>query len=495
MRQLSRRVARADPTARQSMNSEAAMLANVEDRSTQYDELRPRSLSGSSAMLLNRAGASDGRTSGAFDNSSAHGGSHSRTNSSGLYTPTTPATSTAFSQGAAYQAMTPSTHKSGPIMPGEPNDPYYRPPRPRRMTLEARSSTDITRAKSGPMVDPEGDGMEIRSGTPVPAYLGTARDEPPDVVDEPRGPTTRKDYTVREVDFYYRVRGPALSHMGTRKLKTGPADPTSPVSSATGWFRRLLGGKTKETGKGFEVVRSSRAPPPGLLPSSTQGDRFHEPYRDDPDAQGSDDAGTTGSHSRQPSGIMPPYQDSDGDDNLHEGRMGLATLPPIDSGGDIELPSRLGSQTHSRERAAAPSPPPIPRKSSRRQASVSSQDEVLHRPLVLPGSPTLDETPFPDGPGPTFLQPSDAHTGRLPFSTRPSGGKDRAGSTGSTASSYQHAPSEDQNNYPSDAIHDRASSVGYVPHHRAGANIRQASPSDIKLTGSTAELVHSDSDE
>ncbi|KAN0081923.1 Transient receptor potential (TRP) ion channel domain containing protein [Elaphomyces granulatus] len=507
MRQLSRRVARADPTARQSMNSEAAMLANVEDRSTQYDEQRPRSLSGSSAMLLNRAGASDGRTSGAFDNGSAHGGSHSRTNSSGLYTPTTPATSTAFSQGAVYQAITSGSHKSGSVVAfkqsqSEPDDPYFRPPRPRRMTLEARSSTDITRAKSGPLLDPEGDGMEIRSGTPVPAYLGTAREEPE--IDEPRGPTARKDYAVREVDFYYRVRGPALSHMGTRKLKTGPADPTSPVSSATGWFRRLLGGKTKETGKGFEVVRSTRAPPPGLFPS-TGGEHFHEPYRDDPDGQVSDDAGNspaTGGHSRQLSGTMPPYQDSDGDDNLHAGRTGHATmLPPIDSGGDIELPSRLGSRSGSHEPVATPTPPPIPRKSSRRQSSVSSQDDVLHRSLVLPGPPPVDaagsyQTPFPDSPGPTLLQPSDAHTGRLPFSHRPSSGKDRAGSTGSTASSFQHGSSVD---HTSDTltIHDRTSSVGYVAQHRAGANIRQTSPSDVPLTGSTAELVEaapSDSD-
>ncbi|KAI8282665.1 hypothetical protein K4K59_007893 [Colletotrichum sp. SAR11_240] len=71
-----------------------------------------------------------------------------------------------------------------------------------------------------------------------------------------------RNYSTREVDFYYGVRGPALNSEGVgRKLGTGPADPTGPMSSAAGWFRNFFGGKTKEKGKGFEVVRSSRMPP------------------------------------------------------------------------------------------------------------------------------------------------------------------------------------------------------------------------------------------
>ena len=93
-------------------------------------------------------------------------------------------------------------------------------------------------------------------GTPVPAYLPAPKDDM-----EMEDTEQTKDYAVREVDFYYRVRGPPLSHAGTRKLKTGPADPTGPVSSATGWVRNLFQGKTKDKGKGFEVVRSARAPP------------------------------------------------------------------------------------------------------------------------------------------------------------------------------------------------------------------------------------------
>ncbi|PHH69986.1 hypothetical protein CDD83_5548 [Cordyceps sp. RAO-2017] len=75
-------------------------------------------------------------------------------------------------------------------------------------------------------------------------------------------PANRPDYSTREVDFYYGVRGPALNSEGPgRKLGTGPADPTGPVATAPGLFRNMFKGKTKEKGKGFEVVRSSRMPP------------------------------------------------------------------------------------------------------------------------------------------------------------------------------------------------------------------------------------------
>ena len=50
---------------------------------------------------------------------------------------------------------------------------------------------------------------------------------------------TKTDYAIREVDFYYGIRGPALSG-GTRKLRTGPANPTGPMSSVTGWFKGFI---------------------------------------------------------------------------------------------------------------------------------------------------------------------------------------------------------------------------------------------------------------
>ncbi|KAI5300081.1 hypothetical protein KEM56_002747, partial [Ascosphaera pollenicola] len=80
-------------------------------------------------------------------------------------------------------------------------------------------------------------------------------------LDRPEPGRPAKDYAIREADFYYRVRGPALSAKPTRKLKTGSANPIETEEGGVmGWFSKLFGaGKTKEKGKGFEVVRSHRA--------------------------------------------------------------------------------------------------------------------------------------------------------------------------------------------------------------------------------------------
>ncbi|KAJ5109647.1 hypothetical protein N7532_002292 [Penicillium argentinense] len=265
MRQLSRREARGG-IARQSMGSEAAMLANVDGRmSSQWEGSRPRSLSGSSGMLLNRATASEGRASAILDYASSQGGgSHSRAPSGNLY-----ANSPTAYTGAG------GSPSSSTFMAAHPRDPYYRPPRPGAVRRDTQpgandrskrsSRTFLKPSRSGGADDDLGDGPPMSGrGTPVPAYLPAPKDDM-----ELEDPRQRKDYAVREVDFYYRVRGPPLSHTGTRKLKTGPADPTGPVSSATGWFRNFFQGKTKDKGKGFEVVRSARAPPPASSLSKT----------------------------------------------------------------------------------------------------------------------------------------------------------------------------------------------------------------------------------
>ncbi|KAL1964542.1 hypothetical protein VTN77DRAFT_6839 [Rasamsonia byssochlamydoides] len=475
-RQLSRRHPRSGHVSRQSMASDAAMLAHMDDRSTQFGGSRARSLSGSSAMLLNRPAPSEGRPSLAFEGGSAHGRTHSRANSSGVYTPTTPGAPSAFSHPAGYQPMagTPKSGSMAGFKPTEPYDPYYRPPRPRGRTVPS-GSMDSTRRNAGSAGDAEENVGDGPGEQPVPAYLGTARDD----ADFDDGRPMRKDYAVREVDFYYRVRGPALSHTGTRKLKTGPADPTGPVSSATGWFRRLLGGKTKEKSKGFEVVRSTRAPPPGLFPPG-EGE-FHEPYRDDPDAVGSDEP--AGGHSRQISGVTASsYHDSEGEEQRREEedaedaeeaeeRVGeVPQLPQIDSGDAIELPSRMGSRasTHVSTR------PAVPRKSSQRQPP--GQSSAAEGTLVaIPGSPTNEA----DGRSSSHLRP-ESQPGRLPFTTSDSSSK-RAGSVDSTTSTVHRTVSEQG----------QPSGMGYVSQHRAGASIHEAAPPP---TGSTAELVDQTTD-
>jgi len=489
MRQLSRRVPRRDGAGtRQSMNSEAAMLANMEDRRSGQFEGRARSLSGSSTLLLSRPAPSEARTSLLFDTRSR--GAHSRANSGGgPYTPTT------LGGSAYYQAMGSGSPRSGAFLGLESHDPYYRPPRPRRRTLETpsaernRGQGDNGR-KTGE--DADDDGLDGPSGSKEDPYYGYGEPRP------------RTDYAVREVDFYYRVRGPALSHTGTRKLKTGPADPTGPVSSARSWFQRLFGGKTKEKGKGFEVVRSTRAPPPGLFPP-TEGEPFPEPYRDDPEPRDSDDADhepATGGHSRQASETEAPYRDSDGEENAPEA-SGALSLPQIDSGGAIELPSRMGSRSSAH--AAIPAqtgPPPVPRKSSRRVSSVDSTNQDKDGPSRQSIAAVVDPPTPPS-------QPSEPPTARLPFTGKKSSNRDRTVSLASTVASTtssSHQVVLDDNDSPSggavgrhksvlgkfasDTANDRPSSMGYVLQHRARDNIHEAGPDDqVSFAGSSAEVV------
>lgn len=452
------------------------MLGNMDERpSAQFGESRTRSVSGSSAMLLNRNAISDGRISIAYDAGSAHGGPHSRSNS-GMYTPTTPGASSAFSHLAGYQPM--STPKSGSVIGFKPEamDPYYRPPRPRTTTMDTRQSGEEIRAHAVSGSDTEDVVLET-AGQPLPAHLGSTTRDDPDLDD---GRPNRKDYAVREVDFYYRVRGPALSHTGTRKLKTGPADPTGPVSSASGWFRRLLGGKTKEQGKGFEVIRSARAPPP---PAEDQ--EYHEPYRDEPELQSPSEPEATG-HSRNISGATTAssYHDSeDPDEEKDDQRSESFHLPQIDAGGSIELPSRVSSRTstHSSSR------PPVPRKSSRRHGPHASIDESTPALIPIPGSPDSAAHASRRISSTDLLQPAADSEARLPFAPSEAGSKtsaERLGSKTSSVSTIQRIASAEPG---------RPAGMGYVAHHRAGASIHQLDL-DHPVTGSTAELVEQGTD-
>ncbi|KAL4960544.1 uncharacterized protein BDV14DRAFT_182491 [Aspergillus stella-maris] len=454
MRQLSRRNPRRDVVTRQSMASDAAMLAHTDDRlSSQFDGSRPRSLSGSSALLLNRATGNESKGSAIYEAER----SHSRANSAGLYTPTTPG---GF-QGSGYHTTGSNSPKIGPVFAMQPNDPYYRPPRPRKRNERGFSDDSGRRGSSGlyrdvSFADMEDDAMEgpsiSRRGTPTPAYIPAPKDDLE--IDEPR--KNRKDYAVREVDFYYRVRGPPLSHTGTRKLKTGPADPTGPVSSATGFFRNLFQGKTKDKGKGFEVVRSSRAPPPGLMP---EREAAHEPYSDEPANQ--NDAERDQS---TPEPTTAPQETDRSDDETPRGAP--MSLPLIDAGGTIELPSRVGSR---REDVPTLSRPKTPSRSSKRKRRDSESAQAQE-----------EEDKSDD----VSLRPAQAGTARLPFSATSSPSRDRnyslASTTASTSSGHERTAR---------SRIERPSSVGYVAQHRARDNIHQPHPEQPSFSESAAELV------
>lgn len=436
-RQLSRRNPR---MTRQSLGSEAAMLAPDSRMSGQFDGSRARSMSGNSTLLLNRAAASDGRGS-ALDYASSQGG-HSRAASANLYTHSP----TAY-QGAG------ASPSSSTFMSASPRDPYYRPPRPTRQSTQSdtpdrRKPTSRSFLRRNRMAQMEGDaGAPSGRNTPVPAYLPAPKDDM-----ELEDSQQSKDYAVREVDFYYRVRGPPLSQsrIGTRKLKTGPADPTGPVSSATGWFRDLFQGKTKDKGKGFEVVRSARAPPPGLFPEPG----YNEPYQDDPQS---------GGHSRHASRGEEPYRDSEGDgdsDGQHPGGNEAPILPPLTSIGGLGF-----------------------------QQKQANSDHGDNTPRGLPAvTETAASTPSPraETPNPEALQPDTPTGARLPFSGNSSPSRNReqsiASTSGSMTSSHRH-PHEG-------ARGDRPSSMGYVAQHRMSDNIHEINPGDEpSFAGSAAELV------
>ncbi|KAL4753444.1 hypothetical protein BDW72DRAFT_201571 [Aspergillus terricola var. indicus] len=448
MRQLSRRLPRRDVVTRQSMASDAAMLAHTDDRlSSQFEGSRPRSLSGSSALLLNRATVNESKGSAIFD---AGERSHSRANSAGLYTPTT----LGGFQGSGYQTTGSNSPKIGPIFAMQPHDPYYRPPRPRKRTGFSEDSgrrRSSTLFRDADMDDDAIEGPSIsRRGTPTPAYIPAPKDDLD--YDEPR--RSRKDYAVREVDFYYRVRGPPLSHTGTRKLKTGPADPTGPVSSATGFFRNLFSGKTKDKGKGFEVVRSTRAPPPGLIP---EREEVHEPYTDEPGDQ--DTAHRDKSAQENDNG---PHESDRREDDEHENPQ--LSLPLIDAGGTIELPSRMGSR---RDTQSPPLAPKTPSVSSERRASQGALDR--------------NEDDHGDDSSLRPAQPS----ARLPFSANSSPSRDRNYSLASTSASISSGHER-----TAQSRIERPSSVGYVAQHRTRDNIHQGHAEEPSFTESAAELVN-----
>lgn len=562
MRQLSRRNPRRRGQARHSIASDAAMLGpDGDQRSFQLNGGRSRSLSASSAILLNKQNVNDPRRSMGLDSVSASGAGLNRVDSeSAPYTPSTggatsaysylPGTSQAAGQGGSAGAGIVNLKNT------ETADPYYRPPRPRRPTIDAYTPGAPSRGSwtSGDWANrrwsqhsPPNDGspnyLEGPSvsgrGTPVPAHLGTTRERSDSNTDDPR--RSKTDYATREVDFYYGVRGPALSNLPTRRLKTGPADPTGPVSSATGWLKSLFGGKTKDSGKGFEVVRSSRAPPARRTPSGALVLEDEAGYSDEPGpaverSRGlalSDEGDAVGGGTRHlPTEERPSRLDSDeesddktisGDDFSVGNRESQVSpfppaLPTIELGGGIELPSRMHSRTSSapiRENSERV-PPNVPRKSSRRHSQHGDfgggTNESIQLSTVVPSSQsTAQRIVRPNDPTQDSqhrLQPLEGTVNRLPFGTHLSPSQDgrrSAGAESSANSSLLIATNDDEDlqgaAIPSksstsalgflapDTRQDRPQSMGFVQQHRASDNIHTASPDDATHLGSSAELV------
>lgn len=559
MRQLSRRNPRLRGQARHSMASDANILGHESDqKSIQLSGGRSRSMSGSSAILLNRPPGTDTRRSMGLDSvsaASAVGPGHNNAEYwSAPYTPTTSGGASAFSYlPGGSQAAGQGGSGVLNLKPAETADPWYRPPRARRPTNDALppftrnkgSWVSAERAtKRWSQQQPEKNGSPIPiefqaeppgSGraTPLAAHLGSPRDRSDSNADDPR--RSKTDYAIREVDFYYGVRGPALSTLPTRRLKTGPADPTGPVSSATGWFKGFFGGKTKDKGKGFEVVRSSKAPPMDRRASrrANVGDAI-VPYTDESppertrDLELSDDGDAIGGGTRRfpeeadPS--PPTSQDGDVERSLSDEEYDSVSrasqlsqfppsLPTIETGGGIELPSRLASKASSRPTRdttrRSENPIQLPRRYSKRRSLRDdfNADNGLGLskaglpPNLSPQHSTRHQNH--DNIPQSNLQPSGTISNRLPFESRVSSSQDRPSTGIESATSSILPPNSSGNNTTNQVTHppsalgshapdlrqDRPSSMGYVQQHRASEHIHTANPYEPPLVGSSAEVV------
>ncbi|PSN64958.1 hypothetical protein BS50DRAFT_555225 [Corynespora cassiicola Philippines] len=513
-RQLSKRT-RAHRHQRSSLNSNAAMLAHDENKHIQLMGGRARSLSGSSAVLLNNHNGSQ-RASLGFDQFS-QGAEMSNYGGGTPGTPGTNATPFSYLGGGSGQSS------RRPTMGAQLDaaDPYFRAPRPRKHTMDSLTpgvqgretpyADNVDEAEIGDVGEGPSSWSPNRSSI-TPAYLKMHRDDS-DPNLERRNNT---DYSVRESDFYYGLRGPALSAQPTRKLKTGPADPMGPVSSATGWFKSLglFAGKKKEKGKGFEVVRSTRIPPQ-MMPLEEDDESPHapqEPYRDSPNTpptRGSPKRTSPGSGTAAAAAAataaMRRSNDSDSDDSRSDDdsidyrgeRISdmAPTLGPIETGGGIELPSRIGSRASHNPRQGG-RPPNIPRKSSRRTGSTGS--------AVLDSSSRLSTVMASSAENPRrtsqHLQPNPGGLPiRLPFgSSEPSPSPERSPGHSAASSMYHNDRASDLEQLdaadtlqPPRTIQtgERPLSTGYVHKHVARDSIQTERTDAGAHLEASAEIV------
>lgn len=454
---------------RSSLSSNAAMLNNEEGKNVQLLDSRSRSMSASSGVLLN----------GPYDRESqrASMGFEGFSQGDGGTSPGTPGANASpfnFLGGSSG----PSSRRPTMGTTLDTADPYYRPPRPRKHTMDSiapgtsgRAAVDTADIADAPYSDDidtaiAGEGPARNSGTPAPAYLRMNRDDSDPNLER----RNKTDYSVRESDFYYGLRGPALSSQPTRKLKTGPADPMSPVSSATGWFKslNLLGGRKKEKSKGFEVVRSTRMPPQMMAveEDDESPEVPNEPYHDSPESpprpkavSGVASAGVLAGERRRSSDSFSDTSD-DEFDRAHRVSAAPPTLGPIETGGGIELPSRIGSRASRVTQGRGPPSrtPTIPRKNSRRTGSTEAA--VLPNRLSTVMDSSSPSTPMYRNTQQTqHLQPTSSGMPiRLPFgSSEPS--PERSPGHSATSSIINAPPG------PLGMQSDRPLSTGYVHQH------------------------------
>ncbi|KAM3562856.1 hypothetical protein MY1884_001562 [Beauveria asiatica] len=275
VRQLNKRESHRPIPSRTSQLSTTAMIDVEKANRAGYMPANGRVRSSSGGSLGTIMAAHRHRSSSALDSVDMHSHAHRPAESPASYLPGTPGETSTFSFLASSNTAARPSHPPPGHIPTlaalEAADPYYRPPRRRRSTnenLPQEPSTGRFTPDQPGLLQPHGQPGESGDNAPdisrgaTPVAPGTGLGLPGTASAALNAVPNRPDYSTREVDFYYGVRGPALNSDGLgRKLGTGPADPTGPVATATSWFRNLIGGKSKDKSKGFEVVRSSRMPP------------------------------------------------------------------------------------------------------------------------------------------------------------------------------------------------------------------------------------------
>ncbi|KXX81720.1 putative flavin carrier protein 3 [Madurella mycetomatis] len=481
MRQLSRRMSRRDHgPSRQSQLSSSAMLDTDEVSKAGYimpsGRVRSESAGSVSIPMHHRHRSSSGLEYLSLD-APLRNPDYSVASS---FTPTTAGEASTFS---FLPSPKHAARREGTFGMQTP-DPYYRPPRQRRSTLEnsppqaAKTASSwsagewhqkrLSQGGTGTTGDPAELGTQIsRDATPAPYAVSF---------------TPRTDYSTREVDFYYGVRGQRLnSDAPSRKLGTGPADPTGPMASAAGWFREKFFAKRKDKGKGFEVVRSSRMPPamragggdfedeapPAGIPVA-MGVLRNGPIESDEEDEGRRNKGAratgTMSPEREPLNHGSGPRTDEADDVGTAGTTGAPTLMPeiaTDMGVDE---SNTATQSDGNGDLLVPD---VPRKSSKR-ASWNS-----------PHAKAASLSQQPEAGQSTTLAPSAIPASRLPFERTPSQ-KRLSGSSAGLTDELTSVDLQDR----ADSTDGRPPGYGYV----SQGSISRVDH-EVDLLGSSAEVV------
>jgi hypothetical protein len=479
-RQLSRRVDRRGGPSRLSQLSSTGMLDAAENASKRgYGRVRSES-AGSMGILM-----SPRRNSSAMDTRSVD--AYSIPMGSSTFAATTPREASTFS-------FLPSPGQA--TRPQPTADPYYRPPRMRRGTIDEAGSSSLHRAQgSVGSIDLTNPRLSQTVGDVDGDLFGAT----PALM--PYAPVfaPRADYSTREVDFYYGVRGPALnSDAPGRKLGTGPADPTSPVATATGWLMRLFGGKTKEKGKGFEVVRSSRmpsamkarggdfsdeAPPEGIpvaLGVLRNGPIESDDEEDTPKSKKSAHIRGDSAGGELLNDASEPESDEEPGFEAPKVPEDPPLLPDFDAGESFKMPSRAHSKAsrHPSQRtvrltpsegAEVPEIPEVPRKSSKRN---SSTEQMLKFPPPGERSASRPRSGLSTEESQSHLTPS----ARLPF--------DRSNSQERLSEELSHQTSAESGVESGD---ERSANFGQVQQRNISRNEPDQS---VNLLGSAAEVVN-----